>query len=76
MNTCRFDGVTSMLYNHHGIGVAFSGSYNEYFGMHVDLDACVYLMLMNDILHNLFPESFISIAEVPSISLSLLDDEI
>jgi 1,4-alpha-glucan branching enzyme len=59
----RFDGVTSMLYNHHGIGVAFSGSYNEYFGMHVDLDACVYLMLMNDILHNLFPESFISIAE-------------
>ncbi|GJD09524.1 1,4-alpha-glucan-branching enzyme [Galdieria sulphuraria] len=59
----RFDGVTSMLYNHHGIGVSFSGDYKEYFGFQVDMDACVYLMLMNDILHHLYPESFLSIAE-------------
>ena len=25
----RFDGVTSMLYQHHGINVGFSGNYNE-----------------------------------------------
>ena len=31
----RFDGVTSMLYQHHGIGVGFSGNYAEYFGPQV-----------------------------------------
>ena len=32
----RFDGVTSMLYVHHGINVGFSGNYSEYFGNTVD----------------------------------------
>lgn len=27
----RFDGVTSMLYHHHGINIGFSGGYHEYF---------------------------------------------
>jgi 1,4-alpha-glucan branching enzyme len=27
----RFDGVTSMLYHHHGINFGFSGGYHEYF---------------------------------------------
>lgn len=27
----RFDGVTSMLYHHHGIGIGFTGNYAEYF---------------------------------------------
>jgi hypothetical protein len=31
----RFDGVTSMLYHHHGIGQGFSGNYSEYFGPQV-----------------------------------------
>lgn len=31
----RFDGVTSMLYHHHGINTGFSGAYNEYFGPQV-----------------------------------------
>jgi 1,4-alpha-glucan branching enzyme len=42
----RFDGVTSMLYVHHGIGTGFSGHYDEYFGGQVDLEAIVYLMLV------------------------------
>jgi 1,4-alpha-glucan branching enzyme len=42
----RFDGVTSMLYSHHGIGTGFSGGYHEYFGPAVDSDAQVYLMLV------------------------------
>ncbi|KAF8929225.1 alpha-1,4-glucan branching enzyme, partial [Haplosporangium gracile] len=58
----RFDGVTSMMYLHHGIGYGFSGNYHEYFGDTVDLEAVVYLMLANDMLHKLYPES-ITIAE-------------
>ena len=42
----RFDGVTSMMYLHHGIGTGFSGGYHEYFGPGVDEEAVVYLMLV------------------------------
>ncbi|XP_074757316.1 1,4-alpha-glucan-branching enzyme isoform X4 [Athene noctua] len=58
----RFDGVTSMLYHHHGIGTGFSGDYNEYFGLHVDEDALCYLMLANHMIKFLHPEC-ITIAE-------------
>ncbi|KAG2406167.1 1,4-alpha-glucan-branching enzyme 1 [Vigna angularis] len=53
----RFDGVTSMMYTHHGLQVAFTGNYSEYFGMATDVDAVVYLMLANDLIHGLFPEA-------------------
>uniref|UniRef100_A0A5B6ZJQ5 1,4-alpha-glucan branching enzyme n=1 Tax=Davidia involucrata TaxID=16924 RepID=A0A5B6ZJQ5_DAVIN len=53
----RFDGVTSMMYTHHGLQVAFTGNYNEYFGFATDVDAVVYLMLVNDLIHGLFPEA-------------------
>ena len=43
----RFDGVTSMLYNHHGIGTGFSGGYHEYFGPGVDEEGVTYLMLVS-----------------------------
>ncbi|KAK9402202.1 C4-alpha-glucan-branching enzyme [Crotalus adamanteus] len=59
----RFDGVSSMLYHHHGIGEGFSGDYNEYFGMHVDEDAVAYLMMANYMIHILHPEC-ITIAEI------------
>ena len=58
----RFDGVTSMMYTHHGIGTGFSGGYHEYFGASVDEEGVVYLMLANDMLHNVYPE-IITIAE-------------
>lgn len=51
----RFDGVTSMMYHHHGLSVSFTGNYDEYFGMATDVDAVVYLMLVNNTLHDLFP---------------------
>ena len=51
----RFDGVTAMLYLHRGIGTGFSGDYHEYFNMGVDMDALVYLMLANKMLHETFP---------------------
>ncbi|ORY03399.1 glycoside hydrolase [Basidiobolus meristosporus CBS 931.73] len=58
----RFDGVTSMMYVHHGIGTGFSGGYHEYFNDNVDEEAVVYLMLSNFMLHKLYPE-IITIAE-------------
>jgi 1,4-alpha-glucan branching enzyme len=60
----RFDGVTSMLYKHHGIGFGFSGDYNEYFGDRsaADSDACIYLMLANKLIHSLLPTA-VTIAE-------------
>ncbi|KAG6335105.1 hypothetical protein ID866_3974 [Astraeus odoratus] len=51
----RFDGVTSMMYVHHGIGTGFSGHYEEYYGPGADEEAIVYLMLANDALHSLYP---------------------
>jgi len=51
----RFDGVTSMLYHDHGIGRGFSGGYQEYFGLHVDLEAVAYLMLASDMLRTYYP---------------------
>ena len=70
----RFDGVTSMLYTHHGIGTGFSGGYHEYFDSGVDEDGVVYLMLANEMLHTLYPES-ITIAEdvsgMPALCLAL-----
>jgi 1,4-alpha-glucan branching enzyme len=43
----RFDGVTSMMYVHHGIGTGFSGGYHEYFGGGVDEEGVGYLMLVS-----------------------------
>jgi 1,4-alpha-glucan branching enzyme len=58
----RFDGVTSMMYAHHGLGVGFSGHYDEYFSAATDLDAVNYLQLANTLLHSLDPPA-LSIAE-------------
>lgn len=50
----RFDGVTSMLYTHHGIDIGFSGGYHEYFGLQSDVEAIVYLMIANEMIHNVY----------------------
>jgi 1,4-alpha-glucan branching enzyme len=46
-----------MMYTHHGLQVAFTGNYGEYFGFATDVDAVVYLMLVNDLIHGLYPEA-------------------
>lgn len=51
----RFDGVTSILYSHHGIGTGFSGGYHEYFGPSVDEEGVAYLMLANEMVHAILP---------------------
>ncbi len=57
----RFDGITSMLYTHHGLSKAFT-SYSDYFCKEVDEDALTYLTLANKLIHTLKPDA-ITIAE-------------
>lgn len=60
----RFDGVTSMLYHHHGLNMSFTGDYHEYFSTSTDVDAVVYLMLANDLVHGLLPEATVVAEDV------------
>lgn len=57
----RFDGVTSMLYTHHGLGHAFT-SYDDYFTDDINLDAMAYLRLANELIHAVRPDA-VTIAE-------------
>ncbi len=57
----RYDGVTSMLYHHHGDMVSFD-HYDKYFKEGVDWDSIVYLQLANTLIHER-KENAISIAE-------------
>lgn len=69
----RFDGVTSMLYRHHGLGKAFL-SYEDYFDASVDEDALGYLALANRVIHEVRPDA-VTIAEdvsgMPGLALSV-----
>ncbi|MBR5870421.1 MAG: alpha amylase C-terminal domain-containing protein [Clostridia bacterium] len=69
----RFDGVTSMLYEDHGLGTAFT-DYRQYFSMNTNVDARVYLMLANELVHEVHPAA-ITIAEdmsgMPGMALPL-----
>ena len=57
----RFDGVTSMLYHDHGLGSAFT-DYSMYFSMNTDTEAVTYLMLANELIHEINPKA-ITVAE-------------
>ena len=57
----RFDGVTSMLYRHHGLGKDFT-TYADYFDDTVDEEALTYLALANKLVHEVRPHA-VTIAE-------------
>ena len=57
----RFDGVTSMWYKNHGIGVEFANQ-SDYFGDNINDDAVTYLQLANTLIHRL-NKDYITIAE-------------
>ena len=57
----RFDGVTSMCYHHHGMGVDFT-NYKQYFDVFTNTDAITYLQLANELIHSVNPNA-ITIAE-------------
>ena len=48
-----------MLYNHHGLNYEFSGNYEQYFSLETEVDACVYLMLANELIHSINPEAVV-----------------
>ncbi len=57
----RFDGVTSMIYHNHGLGVSF-GDYNKYFSPNTDTEAVTYLCLANALIREVNPRA-VTIAE-------------
>jgi 1,4-alpha-glucan branching enzyme len=57
----RFDGITSMMYHHHGDFMDFD-HYDKYFITGVDWDALKYLQLANEVVHQVKPGA-ITIAE-------------
>ncbi len=61
MDGFRFDGVTSMLYFHHGLGVDF-GDRDGYFTKGVEFDAVTYFQLANTLIKDLNSKA-LSIAE-------------
>ncbi|NQZ78777.1 MAG: 1,4-alpha-glucan-branching enzyme, partial [Ekhidna sp.] len=71
----RFDGVTSMLYEHHGDHVSFD-HYDKYFKDQVEGDAILFLQLANDLIHETKPGA-LTIAEdmsgMPGISRKVQD---
>lgn len=71
----RFDGITSMLYLHHGLGVDFI-DYSQYFDDTVDQAAWVYCSLANRVVHEVRPDA-ITIAEdvsgMPGLAAPLAD---
>ncbi|MDL2238840.1 alpha amylase C-terminal domain-containing protein [Bacteroidales bacterium OttesenSCG-928-K22] len=71
----RFDGITSMLYDHHGLNRNFT-SYAQYFDGSIDIDACVYLMLANKLIHQA-GNNTITVAEemsgMPGIATPIVD---
>lgn len=71
----RFDGVTSMLYQDHGLERDFS-SYADYFSDNNDESAIHYLTLANKLIHIINPDA-ISIAEdmsgMPGLGVDIED---
>ncbi|MCL1933765.1 MAG: alpha amylase C-terminal domain-containing protein [Candidatus Azobacteroides sp.] len=69
----RFDGVTSMLYYSHGLGESFS-NYGDYYNGNQDGDAIRYLVLANQLIHEVNQHA-ITIAEevsgMPGLAASI-----
>ena len=71
----RFDGVTSMIYHDHGLGVSFT-DYSKYFSLNTDTEAITYLQLANALIREVKPDA-ITIAEdmsaMPGMCLPIPD---
>ena len=71
----RFDGVTSMIYRNHGLGVSFT-DYSKYFSLNTDTEAITYLQLANELIRQV-NKNAITIAEdmsaMPGMCLPIKD---
>ena len=52
----RFDGVTSMLYLDHGLGVSFDDN-KKYFSYNTNVEAITYLQLATELIHQINPKA-------------------
>ncbi|MCL1829333.1 MAG: alpha-amylase family glycosyl hydrolase [Oscillospiraceae bacterium] len=71
----RFDGVTSMLYHHHGLGVSFT-DYKQYFSLATDTRAVTYLQLAAALCKELKPECILvaeDMSGMPGMCLPIED---
>ena len=71
----RFDGITSMLYHNHGLGVDFDSD-RKYFSYNTHTEAITYLQLANELIREVNPEA-VTIAEdmsgMPGMCLPIAD---
>ena len=71
----RFDGVTSMLYHDHGLGVSFDGP-AKYFSMNTDVEAVTYLQLASDLVKQVNPKAILiaeDMSAMPGMCLPIKD---
>lgn len=71
----RFDGVTSMLYTHNGLGTAFD-CYDKYFSLSTNIDAINYLQLATDVAKNINPNCLLiseDMSGMPGMCLPVSD---
>ena len=71
----RFDGVTSMLYHDHGLGVCFD-SPEKYFSMNTDLEAITYLQLATELVRQVNPRAILiseDMSAMPGMCLPIKD---
>ena len=71
----RFDGVTSMLYLDHGLGVAFTDN-SKYFSMNTDTEAVTYLQLATDLVREVNPNAILiaeDMSAMPGLCLPVKD---
>ncbi len=71
----RFDGITSMLYHDHGLGVSFDNN-DKYFSENTHTEAITYLQLANELIREVNPNA-ITVAEdmsgMPGMCLPIKD---
>lgn len=71
----RFDGVTSMLYLDHGLGIAFDNP-SKYFSMNTDTDAVTYLQLAAELVKMCNPNAILiaeDMSAMPGMCLPIED---
>ncbi|MBE7001521.1 MAG: 1,4-alpha-glucan-branching enzyme [Ruminococcaceae bacterium] len=71
----RFDGVTSMLYHDHGLGVAFT-DYSKYFSMNTDVEAVTYLQLATTLCRQVNPNAILiaeDMSALPGLCVPIAD---
>ena len=72
----RFDGVTSMLYTHHGLEKSFT-KYEDYYQADINKDALLYLRLANQLIHTVRPDA-LTVAEemsgLPGVAGAIKDN--